>query len=96
MPFDCALLGSRPLKGSRLSPPLYRAHPYPNVRLVLLDSATASYRYDYWPTRMGPDSSGVDEEMYTLEASYPPVDPFEDDLDNSEPSPSPLPQSESE
>lgn len=42
---------------------------------------TDSYRYDFWPSRMGADSKGVEERMFELEGSYPPVDYMEDDLD---------------
>ncbi|CAN0374541.1 unnamed protein product, partial [Ectocarpus fasciculatus] len=48
---------------------------------VYMGKRTETEWYDYWPTKAGPDADAAGEEFYSLEACYPPVDHFEDDLD---------------
>ncbi|CAN0408997.1 unnamed protein product [Ectocarpus sp. 12 AP-2014] len=48
---------------------------------VYMGKRTETEWYDYWPTKAGPDADAAGEEFYTLDACYPPVDHFEDDLD---------------
>ncbi|CAB1101327.1 unnamed protein product [Ectocarpus sp. CCAP 1310/34] len=48
---------------------------------VYMGKRTETEWYDYWPTKAGPDADAAGEEFYTMDACYPPVDHFEDDLD---------------
>lgn len=69
-----------------LAPPAHSASLLLRPRCLFLSipvgcGARLVNRYDYWPTKAGPDADAAGEEFYSLEACYPPVDHFEDDLD---------------